>query len=209
MRFRDRYDAGEKLADALSAYQGQNPLILAIPRGGVVLGRVISDRLQGELNLLLVRKIGHPNNPEFALAAVSEDRTLVFPDPSLKNALSPRFLEEAKEQELRRIQEARARWGKGLPPPDPRDRVVIVVDDGIATGATMLCGLQGIRRHNPRHLVASAPVAPGEVLDLLRSEADEVVILYTPDSFYAVGQFYERFDAVEDEEVVRLLRSEK
>lgn len=206
MRFRNRQEAGERLAEALSSYQGKNPLVLAIPRGGVVLGRILADQLGGELNLLLVRKIGHPHNPEFALSAVSEDGTLVFPDPFLKDAFPPQFFEEAKARELERIRKARERWAKDLPPPNPRDRIVIVVDDGMATGATMLCGLMAVRRHNPRFLIVAVPVAPQDSVEITRSHAKEVVVLYVPEFFYAVGQFYESFDPVEDEEVVALLK---
>lgn len=206
MLFQDRENAGEQLAEALSVYRGQNPLILAIPRGGVILGRVIARDLGGELNLLLVRKIGHPHNPEFAVAAVNEDGTLVYTDPSIASSLDKDYFRSRMEEELERIQRYRIQFGKDLPPPNPQGRVVIVVDDGIATGATMLAGLKALRKHNPQKLIAAVPVAPREARIVLTSVADEVVILYEPENFYAVGQFYERFDPVEDSQVISCLK---
>ena len=206
MKFRDRIHAAALLAQALQRYRGQRPLVLAIPRGAVPMGRALADALGGELDVVMVRKIGAPFQPEFALAAVDEGGWVYRNPYGGGDAQTLRYIEAERERQLALIRERRARYTPGRGPADPRGRVVIVVDDGLATGSTMIAALHALRDKQPARLVCAVPVAPPDVLVKVGPLADEVVCLATPDDFSAVGQFYERFDQVEDDEVVAVLQ---
>ncbi len=208
MRFRDRKDAGQRLAEALrhlepEARAGQ-VVVMGIPRGGVVVAYEVARALQAPLDVVLAHKLGAPGNPELAIGAVAEDGTM-WVDPLAMSELGvpPAYIEEEvrrQQEELRR----RAAVFRGVRPPVPVEgRTVVVVDDGIATGATMRVSLRSLRNRKAKRLIVAAPVAPPEMLP--RVEADEVVVLYTPALFWAVGAFYEQFDQVSDEEVTALL----
>ncbi|MEW9898412.1 phosphoribosyltransferase family protein [Chitinivorax sp. PXF-14] len=205
MKFRDRMHAAALLGQALQRYRGQRPLVLAIPRGAVPMGRALADALGGELDVVMVRKIGAPFQPEFALAAVDEAGWVYRNPHGGSDAQTLRYIEAERERQLALIRERRARYTPGRGPADPRGRVVIVVDDGLATGATMIAALHALRDKQPARLVCAVPVAPSDVLSKIGPLADEVVCLATPTDFSAVGQFYERFDQVEDAEVVAVL----
>lgn len=204
--FRDRLDAAEQLAERLAHLKGHDPLILAIPRGGVPMGRLIADALEGELDVVLIRKLGAPGNPEYAIGAVSEDGSV-----ALEEAAS-HFRESAITQEIEKqralIEERRHRYTPVRAPIDPDGRTVVVVDDGSATGATMAAALTTLRQRAPARLIAAVGTAPPETVSRLERLADEVVCLESPRNFQAVGQFFANFGQVDDDEVMALLGNE-
>lgn len=205
MVFEDRTDAARQLVAALARYRGKNPLVLAIPRGAVPMGRLIADALGGELDVVLVRKLGAPGNPEFAVGAVDEAGWEYIADYAAEMGASKTYLAEEAAAQLATMRARRATYTPARAPIDPAGRIVIVVDDGLATGATMMAALHSVRARGPKRLVCAVPVAAAESLEKVRPHADEVVCLDTPAAFHAVGQFYRTFGQVEDREVVAAL----
>jgi predicted phosphoribosyltransferase len=203
--FRDREDAAIRLAGQLMAYQGRNPLVLAIPRGAVPMAKIIADKLQGDMDIVLVRKLGAPGNPELAIGAIDETGWAYMTQEAGYIVHDKQYIEKEKSRQLEIMRERRNRYTPVRPPLDPKGRVVIVVDDGLATGSTMIAALHALRARTPQKLVCAVPVAPSETLDRVAPYADEVVCLETPAIFYAVGQFYEVFTQVNDEEVIAML----
>lgn len=208
MIFRDREEAARLLARALRSYRGKNPLILAIPRGAVPMARIIADELGGEADVVLVRKIHAPTQPELAIGSIDERGRVLLTDDARRLAIPPGYLEREQQRELRVLEERRRLYTAVRPPIDPAGRIVIVVDDGIATGSTMIAALRSIRERRPAWLIAAAAVAPAESVDSIRAHADEVVCLATPSEFNAVGEFFASFESVSDDEVVEILRGE-
>jgi putative phosphoribosyl transferase len=204
MIFRDRAEAGRALADRLAADLGDraDPLVLALPRGGLPVAEPVARRLGGELDIVVARKIGAPGRPEFGVGAIAEDGPPVY-DPD--NLLWAGVTEDgvagvlaAERQELRR----RIRLYRGdRPPPRPAGRTVLVIDDGLATGVTAHAALRWVRGHAPARLILAAPVCAPQARDALAGEADAVVCLSAPDPFYAVGRWYEDFDQLTDADV--------
>jgi predicted phosphoribosyltransferase len=209
MIFSNREQAARLLADKLSAYKGQNPLVLAIPRGAVPMARIVAEALGGEFDVVLVRKLGAPGNPEFAIGAIDETGWATLGPYAALAGANADYIERAKARELETISKRRAQYSPLHPPIDPKGRVVIVVDDGLATGSTMLAALHALRQRAPQKLVCAVPVAPPDTLEKVGEQADEVVCLYAPENFQAVGQFYADFGQVEDEEVIALLSERK
>jgi predicted phosphoribosyltransferase len=204
--FEDRLDAGRRLAQALGHYRGRRPLVLAIPRGAVAMGAMLAAELGGELDVVLVKKLRAPGSPELAVGAVDETGwTYIAPHAAMAGA-DPRYLDKEKEVELELLRKRRAQYTPAHPPADPAGRVAIVVDDGIATGASMIAALHAVRARKPARLVCAVPVAAPESLEQVRPYADEVVCLEAPEDFRAVGQFYRRFPQVEDAAVIELLK---
>ncbi|OFX27484.1 MAG: hypothetical protein A2Z07_11420 [Armatimonadetes bacterium RBG_16_67_12] len=204
MVFSDRHDAGRRLAAALMHLRDRRPFVLAVPRGGVVVGREVADILCAPIDVVIPRKLRSPFNPELAIGAVAEGGA-VFVDQETAYGVDQAYIDgevSAQRHEIaRRVQVYR----EGRPLPDLTGQAAIVVDDGIATGATLVAALRAARTLGPARLVAAVPVAPPEGVARLANEADEVVCLAAPAAFHAVGQFYEDFRQVEDDEVLRLL----
>jgi predicted phosphoribosyltransferase len=203
MRFKNRDDAAVQLAERLRVYRGQNPLILGVPRGAVPMARIIADALGGQLDVVLVRKLRAPGQPELAIGAVDEAGTV------LKGQYIDAVDEEYVRREIRTqqgvIRARREAYTKAQNAIDPGGRIVVIVDDGIATGSSMLAAIRAVRVRKPRKLVVAIGVCPRQSLASIEAEADEVMCLYAPDSFYAVGQFFEDFSEVTDEMVVAAL----
>jgi len=203
--FESRLDAARRLAQALGAYKGRNPLVLAIPRGAVAMGAEIARLLEGELDVVLVKKLHAPGSPEFAVGAVDESGWTYVAGYAASAGADQAYLAREKDAELALLRRRRAQYTPARAPADPAGRVAIVVDDGIATGASMIAALHAVRAKQPARLVCAVPVAPAESLEQIRPYADELVCLETPEGFMAVGQFYRHFEQVEDDEVVALL----
>lgn len=205
MIFADRIDGGERLAKGLAHLAGSDCVVLAIPRGGVIVGEVIARELGAPLDVVVPRKIGAPGNPELAIGALAPGIRVL--DPRMVGALgvTDRYLErEIAEQEAEIERRQRAYRG-GRPPQPVEGRVAIVVDDGVATGSTAVAALRWARARAAERVVLAVPVAPPQSLERLRAEADEVVVLETPQPFLAVGEWYRDFDQTTDEQVVSAL----
>lgn len=205
MMFSDRLDAAARLCKALHAWQGRHPLVLAIPRGALPMGKLIAQQLDGELDVVLVRKLRAPGSPEFAIGSIDESGWAYIAPHARSAGADEAYIDEEKRLQLAVLKDRRARYTPGRGAIDAAGRVAIIVDDGLATGSTMIAALHAVRSRNPATLVCAVPVASPDSLELVRPLADEVVCLHAPDDFYAVGQFYRTFGQVEDEEAIRLL----
>jgi putative phosphoribosyl transferase len=208
----DRADAGRALAAALKRELNDEllsgrPLVLAIPRGGVLIGRDVAAALDADLDLVVPRKLGAQGNPEYAIGAVMHDGSLYLNPEALRiTRASTEYIEEEKSRETREARRRLEAYRGGRKEPTLSARVVIVVDDGIATGATMIAALRWVRSRGARAVVAAAPVGPPSSVEELRREADMVVCPLTPEPFYAIGAFYVNFGQVSDEEVEEILQ---
>lgn len=203
--FADRREAASRLAVALSHLGSTNPLVLAIPRGGVPMGRVIADALGGDLDVVLVRKLGAPFHAEFAVGAIDEGGWTYLSEHAALAGADRAYLDDESARQLALIRRRRQLYTPARGPLPAQGRVVIVVDDGLATGATMIAALHSARARHPGRLVCAVPVAAPDSLERVRPLADEVVCLAAPWEFQAVGQYYERFPQVEDDEVIAAL----
>jgi putative phosphoribosyl transferase len=207
MRFKDRADAGRKLAQALDAYANRDGVVYALPRGGVVLGVEVARALRMPLDLLIPRKLGHPLQPEYAIGAVVESGEMVVNQWEVSR-VDPQWFRQEVEAERREARRRRELYLGGRAPAAVKGKVAIIVDDGIATGLTMEVAIRDARRREPGRLVVAVPVAPPETVERLAREVDEFVVLdRSPYYLGAVGAYYDYFTQVSDDEVVALLRS--
>lgn len=201
MRFKDRLNAARMLAQALDKYRGLHPLVLAIPRGAVPMGALIATALDGQLDVVLVRKLGAPFNPELAVGSVEEGGWTYIAPYAARIGADTTYLEQESTEQMDVIRRRRALYTPNRGPYDVEGRIVIVVDDGLATGASMKAALHAIRQRHPQRLICAVPVAAPDSLEDIRPLADEVVCLYAPKGFHAVGMYYADFPQVDDAEV--------
>lgn len=207
--FRDRRSAGRRLAELLAGYAGPpNLLVLALPRGGVPVGYEVARALQAPLDVFLVRKLGLPGHEELAMGAIASGGVRVV-NPEVMEAVSmpERVLDAVAEREQHEIERRERAYRGDRPPPSIEGRTIILVDDGLATGATMRAGARAIRAQHPARLVLAVPVAAASTCAALATEADEIVCAETPEPFFAVGLWYEDFSETSDQEVRDLLQS--
>jgi predicted phosphoribosyltransferase len=206
--FRDRKEAGERLAKDLVGMNLQDPIVLAIPRGGVVVGVELARALGAELDVVVSRKLRVPYQTELAFGALGEDGTLVLDHHLIeKVGLSSTQIQQEQDYQREQIRQRVARFRRDKPAVELANRSVIVTDDGIATGSTMLAALKTLRTNEPLELIVAVPVAPKHQLELIARHCDRIVCLYSPEDFMAVGQFYESFEPVEDQQVEQLMRA--
>ncbi|NWG09830.1 MAG: phosphoribosyltransferase [Nitrososphaerales archaeon] len=204
--FNDRVEAGKALAKSLSDYKGKKVVVFAIPRGGVVLAYEVAKALDAPLDLIIPRKIGAPNEPEFAIGAVTEDGTTILNQDAIQYLRVPDvYIQEEVKRQIAEIKRRMERYLGLRPRPSVEGKTVILVDDGVATGATIRAAIASIKKKKPDSIVLAIPVGPPDTIEELRKEADLVVCLMTPEPFFAIGQFYRRFEQLSDEEVVQII----
>lgn len=208
--FTDRRDAGEKLANLIKSHNIQDSLVIGVPRGGVIVAEPVARLLKAKMDIVISRKIGAPYNPEVAIGAVTPDGRVRYDERicealKLKQDLLSKLVNQAKDEILRRI----SAYGRNPEELILQDKNVIVVDDGIATGFTLLATLEYIKRQKPKELILAVPVCPEEVAPQFIELVDKFYCILKPEVFYAVGQFYEEFGEVEDSEVLKILDNYK
>jgi len=204
--FRDRTEVGKLLADRIIGMKFENPIVLAIPRGGVPVAKEIALSLGAKLDLVITRKIGYPGQPEFAIGAVTQDGELILDENIVRDyGISKEYLKEESARQKKEITDRMQKYRGGRPYPDLAGKIIIIVDDGIATGNTMLAAIESVKRKKPAKIILAIGVAPPETVRRLSSVVDQVICLETPEPFYAIGEFYERFEQVEDNEVKNAL----
>src|SRR5215211_1690705 len=212
--FRDREDAGQRLAEKLAGYRDEDPVVLALPRGGVPVGYEISRSLGAPLDVFVARKLGAPGQPEFGIGAVAKGGVRVLNEDAVEAlGITEEYIERAAEEQTAEIERRlRLLRGEGRPEPEVRGRTAILVDDGLATGVTARAAVEALRLRGPRRLVLAAPVCAAQTAELLRPGVDELVCLESPTDLGAIGFWYRDFQQTTDEEVVELLeraRSER
>jgi len=208
--FTDRIDAGKRLASVLKDFTSKNGIVLAIPRGGVVVGFEIAKALNLQLDVIIPRKIGSPENPELGIGAVAEDGTTILDNQLIKYlAVSKEYIAIETQRQKHEIGRRLKLYRQDASYPNIKGLDVIVVDDGIATGSTMKAALTSVRNRGASSVTVAVPVGPPSTIEELNELADRVVCLYTPEYFQAIGEFYNDFSQTPDEEVIRLLRENK
>lgn len=207
MMFKDRIHAGKLLAEKLKDYKGKDAIILAIPRGGVVVGYQIAKEINARLDVIVPRKLGAPGNPELAIGAIAEDGSIYLVDEVISQyGIDESYLRDEAEAQLKEIKRRVGVYRGGKDLPKLEGRIVILVDDGLATGATMKAAVSMVSKMNPLELIVAVPVAPPDTVKDISEMVNKVVCLSTPTFFFAIGQFYQDFEQVSDEEVLSLLR---
>lgn len=206
MRFTDRTEAGKKLVEVMEKYRGQSAVVYALPRGGVVIGAIVAQRLGLPLDLTIPRKIGYPTSSETAMCAVTESGYLLCNE--LAQTVDYKTLQQLVQKEMAEAKRRRERYLDDKPRPSVKGKTSVIVDDGIATGLTMRVAINELKAKNPAKIVIAVPVAPSDVAAHIRQEVDELIVLQSiPLGYFgAVGAYYEKFDQVTDEEVMQLLK---
>jgi putative phosphoribosyl transferase len=208
--FVDRVDAGKRLASVLKNFSGKKGIVLAIPRGGVVVGYMIAKTLNLPLDIIIPRKIGAPDNPELAIGALAEDGTAILDQNLIKYlGVSREYVIEETESQKKEIRRRLKLYKQDASYPNLKGLDVIVVDDGIATGSTMKAALASVKNRGASSITVAVPVGPPSTIEELEKMADRVVCLYTPEFFQAIGEFYKDFSQTSDEEVIGLLLENK
>jgi predicted phosphoribosyltransferase len=208
--FTDRVDAGKKLASALSDFKGEEGLVLAIPRGGVVVAYEIAQALNLPLDVIIPHKIGAPYNPELAIGAMAEDGTIILDQQLVAYLGVPKnYIQEESEHQKREIERRLKMYRQNQANPNLKGKDVIIVDDGIATGSTMKAALASVKNRGAKTVTVAIPVGPPSTIKELKKQADRVICLYAPEYFAAIGQFYSDFSQTSDEEVIQLLQNNR
>jgi predicted phosphoribosyltransferase len=207
--FRDRIDAGRQLAERLEVFRKQSPVVFAIPRGGIPVGAEVARRLDTELEVIVARKLGAPFQPELAIGAVTADGERILNQDMIGQLpVSASYLDQVTKREVAEARRREQRFRGNRPVVEVKGRTIILVDDGLATGATMRAAARSLRKRGPGRLVVAVPVGSRDACWALLKDSDEVVCLAQPEPFYAIGLYYDRFEQVEDTEVLRLLKEE-
>ena len=205
--FKNRKQAGILLGEKLKYLTDKNPVVLAIPRGGVIIGREIALKLNAEIDLIITKKIGAPDNPEFAIGAVSENGAVYLNEDLIsRSGISQKYIEEEIKRQSENLRERGELFSKYRKRITVRRKLVIITDDGIATGATMVSAINCIKMQEPQSIFIALPVGPPETIDFLSGMVNCVVCLLTPEIFMAVGEFYDDFDQIDDSEVIEILK---
>ncbi len=210
MHFKNRQEAGQLLAQVLMKYKDQDVVIFALPRGGVVVAAEIAHALNAPLDLILAHKIGHPYQPEYAIAAISENGQVVSSSKNLQS-VDKTWFESEKIHQIMELKRKRETYLKGKKEIPVKDKIAIIVDDGIATGATMQAGILDLKQRHPKQIIVAVPVAPKNTADLLKSQVNEFIGLVVDDDDHflgAVGSYYRDFSQTEDEEVIDILKNQ-
>lgn len=206
MIFKDRVEAGRLLGNALAFLKGRKDVVvLAIPRGGVPVAKEVADAIGAPMDLVITRKIGAPGNPELAVGAVTQEGEIITDEFAATLGVTSGYLKEQAAREAEEIRSRMRKYRGDRPYPELEGKTVVIVDDGIATGSTVRAAVKSVRKRGAAEVIIAAPVAPPDTVKELSQVADRVVCLSTPSSFYAIGEFYEEFEQVEDETVRRLM----
>lgn len=209
MFFKNRLAAGQQLCPFLARYKDEDSIVYAIPRGGVIVAEPIAKFLNAPMDLLLAHKIGHPTQPEYAIAAVSESGLLIGNAHEL-SSVNQEWLQNAKKQQMQEIKRKREKYFQERGEIPLKGKIAIIVDDGIATGLTMQVGIKELKERHPKKIVVAVPVAPQSTASVIKTMANDFVAIVIPENYQflgSVGSYYEEFDQVEDEEVIEILNT--
>ena len=210
MIYHNRTQAGKELAKHLESYRNRGTLVLGLPRGGVEVGYEIAKTINADLDVLVVRKLGAPHNPEFGLGAIASYGAKFLDENTIRVlGVHPNVMEQIEKLERQELQRRETAYRGDLAPPQIEGRIVILVDDGIATGGIVRAAIRAVRGLNPSRIILAVPVAPYEAIEALRGEVDELVCLQTPSPFYAISQWYAEFNQLTDQYVVDLLQKNR